>query len=107
MFAEEAPPVLGGLFVQVIFATLAGGRGREQNDGRVSDDVRDECLCALRWQVLSDFQTLGEVEAASNVEPHGQVMDDEAVRVYLEFASIDIGTVDANGVIDCLCSPFP
>lgn len=107
MFAEEAPPVLGGSLVQVIFATLAGGSGREQNDGRVSDDVGHECLCTRRWQVLSDFQTLGEVEAASDIEPHGQVMDDKALRVYLELASIDIGTVDANDVIDCLCSPFP
>jgi len=91
----------------VIFAALAGGRGREQNDGRVSDDVGYECGCTSRWQVLSDFQTLGKVEAASNVEPHGQVMDDEAFRVYPELASIDIGTVDANDVIDRLCSPFP
>jgi hypothetical protein len=34
-------------------------------------------------------------------------MDDEALRVYLELASIDIGTVDANDVIDRLCSPLP
>jgi len=91
----------------VIFATLAGSRGREQNDWRVSDDVGHKCRCTRRWQVLGDFQTLGEVEAASNVEPQGQIMDKEASRVYLELPSIDIGTVNANDVIDRLCSPFP
>jgi hypothetical protein len=91
----------------VIFAALAGGRGREQNDGSVSDDVGHECRCPRRWQVLGNFQTLREIEAASNVEPQRQVMDDEALRVYLELASIDIRTVDANDVIDRLCAPLP
>jgi hypothetical protein len=106
VFAEETPPVLGCSLVQVIFAALAGARSREQNDGRVSDDIGYESRCTRRWQVLSDFQTLGEVEAASNVEPHGQVTDDKALRVYLELASIDIGTVDTDDVIDRLCSPL-
>lgn len=57
--------------------------------------------------MLSDFQTLGKVEAASNVKPHVQVMDDEALRVYLELAPIDVRTIDANDVIDRLRSPFP
>jgi len=91
----------------VIFAALTRSRGREQNDGRVSDDVADECLCTRSWQVLRDFQTLGEVEAASEVERHGQVMDDEASPVYLELASIDVGAVDTNDVVDRLRSPFP
>jgi hypothetical protein len=107
MFAEETPPVLRCLLVQVIFAALAGCRGREQNDRRMSDDVGHECRCTRRWQVLGNFQTLGEVEAAPKVEPRGQVMDHEALRVYLELASIDIWTVDANDVIDRLCSPLP
>jgi hypothetical protein len=91
----------------MIFAALARCRGREQNDGRVSGDVGHECRCPRWRQVLSDFQTLREIEASSNVEPQRQVMDDEALRVYLELASIDIRTVDANDVIDRLCSPLP
>lgn len=107
MFAEETAPVFGGPLVQVIFAALARARGREQNDGRMSDHIGYECRSPRRRKVLSDFQTLGEVEAPSNVEPHGQVMDHEALRIYLELASIDVGTIDANDVIDRLCSPFP
>jgi len=100
VLAEAGGPVGRPSLVDMMVAALEGDGGREEDDGSMAGQGRDERRrCGLR-QVLANFQADDQVEAVAEVEVSLQVDLCHAFRVDFEQGFIEPGAIDAADLAD-------
>lgn len=106
MPGQRRPPIVVGLLINMIFASLPRrGCREEQKAASVASETVSEVIGRLRHNVFGNLQRLHEIELPPQIEISIEIDRGELRLRYLQRCTIHVITVNAMSVGDATFDP--